>query len=94
MLNVAKFIIRLFASNPSDAERIHAQRALYSYRCECGAKKRPGFGFCKECFFALPFDVRCRLSRTARRGFVLAYREALPLRRIVREELERSKEGK
>lgn len=54
-----------------------AARLVNSYRCPCGAKKRPGVVFCDLCFHTLPEFTRDRLRMMLKNSFVMAVNEAL-----------------
>ncbi len=53
-----------------------ALTALGSERCLCGALKQRGKSFCRECYFALPQNLRRSLYFTMSEGYAEAWDEA------------------
>ena len=56
-------------------------RAFVSTRCACGQHKKTHTALCRACFFALPADVRGKLSLRFAAGFEDVYSAALALLR-------------
>lgn len=70
----------------SEGARKAALGMVRSRDCVCGAKKVPGFPFCKPCFENLPSYRQDALGMMLRRGFTLTYlRTAKKVRKTPKE---------
>lgn len=62
----------------SQERRLAILRGLGSLECEaCGGRKRPKQSHCRDCFFALPAELRRALYRRFGAGYEEAYEESL-----------------
>jgi len=50
---------------------------LKGQECQCGAWKRPGYGFCWVCARKLPDEILDELKNPIGRGFEKGYEEAV-----------------
>jgi len=53
-----------------------ALRELGGMVCACGAKKERNHSFCRECYFALPPEVRKTLFKRLNDGYANAWDDA------------------
>lgn len=49
---------------------------LAGTKCHCGSNKKAQEAFCRDCFFALPTDLRTGLYHTGRKAYAVAYAAA------------------
>lgn len=61
----------------ADVDRQATLNVVRSTQCSCGNRKRISYPFCNGCAKHLTISQRKRLSLMLRRGFVMAYQEAV-----------------